>query len=79
MLPLKHKRTTISLAPPIFYVAKKLAIKKVEGPYCDSGHKGSHQQILRGMITMIVSLICVVFLQLFGKKIFSATKCGKGN
>jgi len=30
MLPLNHKRTTSSLAPPIFNVAKKLA-KKIEG------------------------------------------------
>ncbi len=28
MLPLNHKRTTSSLAPPIFYVAKKLSIKR---------------------------------------------------
>ncbi len=28
MLPLNHNRTTISLAPPIFCVAKKLAIKR---------------------------------------------------
>jgi hypothetical protein len=27
MSPLNNKRTTSSLAPPIFYVAKKLAIK----------------------------------------------------
>jgi len=26
MLPLNHKRTTSSLAPPIFYVAKNLAL-----------------------------------------------------
>ncbi len=28
MLPLNNERTTSSLAPPIFYVAKKLAIKR---------------------------------------------------
>ncbi len=28
MLPLNHKRTASSLAPPIFYVAKNSAIKR---------------------------------------------------
>jgi hypothetical protein len=31
MLPLNHKRTTSSLAPPIFCVAKKIGNKKIEG------------------------------------------------
>jgi hypothetical protein len=31
MSPLNHKKTTSSLAPPIFYVTKNLAIKKIEG------------------------------------------------
>ncbi len=31
MLPLNHKRTTSSLVPPIFYVAKKFCNKKIEG------------------------------------------------
>jgi len=31
MSPLNHKRTTSSLAPPIFYVAKKFCNKKIEG------------------------------------------------
>ena len=31
MLPLNQRWTWSSLAPPIFYVAKKLAIKKIEG------------------------------------------------
>ncbi len=31
MLPLNHKRTTTSLAPPIFCVAKNLGNKKIEG------------------------------------------------
>ncbi len=32
MLPLNHKRTTSSLAPP-FFVAKKLAIKRQKAPH----------------------------------------------
>jgi len=31
MLPLNHKRTTSSLAPPIFYVTKKIGYKLIEG------------------------------------------------
>ncbi len=31
MSPLNHKRTTSSLAPPIFYVAKKIGNLKIEG------------------------------------------------
>ncbi len=31
MLALNHKRTTSSLAPPIFYAAKKFCNKKIEG------------------------------------------------
>jgi len=31
MSPLNHKRTTSSLVPPIFYVTKKVGIKKIEG------------------------------------------------
>jgi len=31
MSPLNHKRTTSSLVPPIFYVMKNLAKKKIEG------------------------------------------------
>jgi len=31
MMPLNHKRTTSSLVPPIFYVAKKFFNKKIEG------------------------------------------------
>jgi len=34
MSPLNHKRTTSSLAQPIFYVAKKLAIKRSKAPHC---------------------------------------------
>jgi hypothetical protein len=34
MLPLTHKRITSSLAPPLFYVAKKLAIKRLKVPHC---------------------------------------------
>ncbi len=33
MWPLNHKRTTSSLAPPIFYVAKKYAIKRQKVPH----------------------------------------------
>ncbi len=33
MSPLNHKRTTSSLAPPIFYVAKKLSIKRWKAPH----------------------------------------------
>jgi len=35
MWPLNHKRTTSSLAPPIFCVAKKFAIKKEKVPHLD--------------------------------------------
>jgi len=31
MSPLHHNRTTSSLVPPIFYVAKKIGSKKIEG------------------------------------------------
>jgi len=31
MLPLYHLRTTSSLAPPIFYVTKKIGNKNIEG------------------------------------------------
>ncbi len=34
MSPLNHRRTTSSLAPPIFYVAKKSAIKRQKDPHC---------------------------------------------
>ena len=34
MLPLNHKRTTSSLEPPIFYVAKYSAIKRQKASHC---------------------------------------------
>ncbi len=34
MLPLNHKRTTCSLAPSIFYVAKIMSIKRWKSPHC---------------------------------------------
>jgi hypothetical protein len=40
MSPLNHKRTTSSLAQPIFYVAKKITIKRFKDP-----HWTKHQQL----------------------------------
>jgi len=44
MSPLNHKRATSSLAPPIFYVAKTLAIKRYT-PHCCAGLLGDCPQL----------------------------------
>jgi len=46
MLPLNHKRTASSLAPPIFYVAKNSAIKRYS------------QNFLGTFVRFFVSLRC---------------------
>ncbi len=39
MSPLNHKKYTSSLAPPIIYAAKQLAIKRWKVPHCLLGNE----------------------------------------
>jgi hypothetical protein len=51
MLPLNHKRTTSSLVPPIFYVAKKFAIERYKAPHCQNKRQNVDpiENILKGI------------------------------